>query len=382
MTPAGRNRDLSLPLTALVMVFLLLLMAGVASSILGTYGEQIADAMGIRKESAYRPRSHRSSGWEQTREIHKRLRETTDPNEKAELCTELLEIRPMSPGVLILRGRLYGQMCRLPESLADLSEAIRIAPYNSEAFYLRGMLHRQLRRFEQADADFCRAIELSPLDARCRALRARTRAELGLCDQALADANMAVLLDPTDADTWLVRATVRSLCGMHKEAESDFRRALQLAPEDARVFADRAMCYLRVGQSASAEKDFRRAARFVRDDQPEVIERLAGYYLRNRKGRVAARLLNRAVGRPGASLEAWCMRARARMALQRPADAMQDVEACLKLSPSYPPAWRIKAELHLAMDQPELARTAALVLRDLGGDLTPRLKELAERPPG
>jgi tetratricopeptide (TPR) repeat protein len=151
-----------------------------------------------------------------------------------------------------------------------------------------------------------------------------------------------------------------------------------MAPEDARAFADRATCYLRAGRSAAAEKDFQRAARFVRDDQPEVIERLAEHYLRNGRGRQAARLLDRAVGRPGASLDAWCLRARALMALQRPAEAMQDVQACLKLSPSYPPAWQIKAELHLAMDEPGLARTAALVLRDLGGDLTLRLKELAD----
>ena len=81
-------------------------------------------------------------------------------------------------------------MRRDDEALAGLNWAIELDPGNAEAIARRARVYQDMERYAEALADFSRAIELG--DAGAIAGRGQVYAEMERYDEALADLSRAI----------------------------------------------------------------------------------------------------------------------------------------------------------------------------------------------
>lgn len=87
----------------------------------------------------------------------------------AKLFSSVLEKEPLNVEILILRGRIYGQLGRLQTALEDLDQAVSLSA-SASAFAERSLVQAKNRQYDFAISDISEAIQKAPKTGRSWAI--------------------------------------------------------------------------------------------------------------------------------------------------------------------------------------------------------------------
>lgn len=254
----------------------------------------------------------------------------------AALSRKLAE-RPGDPALLTQRAAAYRRQGQLDKALADLTTAARRDPSRRELLLERGLLRIARKEPALAEADLSRFLASGPAAAAALAARGRLREEAGRWAEARADYHEALKLGP-DVELYLARGRADEALGRVDEAAAGYEEGMRAAGgavvlrlalirvEAARGRYDRAIALIDevlAAAPARAEWLLRRAEIHAAAGRPEVAERDRRDALHEADERLARR--------PNDITRVT--RARALLALSRPAEAAAELERVTRHSP-------------------------------------------------
>ncbi len=144
---------------------------------------------------------------------------------------EAVRLDPNLVDARISRGRVYTELGRFDEALADLEQAHRLAPDNPEVWYAQGDLHQLADRKEAAVESYLRAHRLAPDDRRfCDALGG-VLFHLSRYDEAQVMFERSVELAPDSIYGFRNLAAVHHVKGRYAEAANMLQAALKIRPD-------------------------------------------------------------------------------------------------------------------------------------------------------
>jgi tetratricopeptide (TPR) repeat protein len=276
-------------------------------------------------------------------------------------------------------------MGRLQEAIAPLRQATQIDPKLEPPRALLGFCYFQMTDFESARREFKIAIQLNPRDGNVKLFLARSMLELDDVQGALrlleqlrreAPHNAEVLyslgtiyaslaqetlgaIQTADPNSYLIDLLLGKYAEVKQvfpEAVIHYRKAIEKAPAVLDLYYRLAHAYWEAGDFANALKAYQytikvnpyddracwEAARLMLADDPQEAYRLA----------------DRALQLKPNIPEALTIRGRAALALQKPADAVEDLKKASKLAPEdatnhfqLARAYRQLGMTHLAEDE-------------------------------
>lgn len=193
----------------------------------------------------------------------------------------------------------------------------------------------------------------------------------GVIDEALPDPDRARSIGLTPgfaAELFLHRGLARAQLRQSIAARADFGEAIRRAPDRARPYAERARLALATGD-ASALADIAMALR-IEPDEPRWADLAARINLATGDAAAAERYATAALAGPAPDPDLVLVRARARHALGRFEEAVQDVATRLATAPTDAEAMLIGIEARLgAGDPPRALAAAEAAHRSNGADL-------------
>ena len=207
----------------------------------------------------YRQRLRRHLGTDEADTLVEQAASHEDKGELKEALAQLdqaLQLRPVFPEALRLRGLVVCQLGELEKALGDFSEAIRLQPAEATAYYYRGQAHLDLEKFDEAIHDFSEAIRLKPDAWPAFQRRALAHAGKGAYDAALEDFARAIELNGRVASIFLDRARTQLDRKEWDAALADLDRAGQLDPRSPAVYAFRAVAHKALNQPDKAIQDY------------------------------------------------------------------------------------------------------------------------------
>jgi tetratricopeptide (TPR) repeat protein len=169
-----------------------------------------------------------------------------------------LQLVPVEPGALALRGLAYAQSGHNEEALADMNSAMRISSGRSDVRFMRGLYYTRQGQSDLALGDFTEVIRQEPNRMAGYFSRAKLYEDADQYDKAIADLNAAVRLEPT-AQTYGARCAVLAYASQLTAALNDCQKALTDAPGDVDALSMRGLIYYSLGQQTKAAEDFERA---------------------------------------------------------------------------------------------------------------------------
>jgi len=143
----------------------------------------------------------------------------------------------------------------LGQALEALSQAIGQSPECAEAYALRGRLYAELRRDADAVADFSTAIRFQPQDARYWNARGYFLLSRKHTTSALQDLNAATKLDPKFAEPYNHRGLLLLATGEVDKAVGELSRAIELDPKYIDALNNRGIAYLQANRPQEALAD-------------------------------------------------------------------------------------------------------------------------------
>jgi tetratricopeptide (TPR) repeat protein len=148
----------------------------------------------------------------------------------AEQITGLLEIRPNSGALFLMRSRAYSSSRQYDKALADLDRARVLAPrwLRAEVYNEEGWVHMLLKQSEQALPALRTAIALEPTQKLAYFRRALVLQDLGRWQEALSDLDKVLALNPNDGDALQARAIAYESLGRWTEARADLTAYLEI----------------------------------------------------------------------------------------------------------------------------------------------------------
>jgi serine/threonine protein kinase/Tfp pilus assembly protein PilF len=209
---------------------------------------------------------------------------------------------------LYLLGCWYAQLGRHKDALPVLRKATQIDPELFSAWFVRGTCHLALEQNEMAALCFGSCVALNKRFAPAWLNRGLAYNRLRFFDQAIEDYDRALHLDPKLTEAHLQRSRAKEALGDLRGAIADLTAALETGAAPTRVYFFRANLRDRVG---------------------------------DRKGAAADR--TEGLKQTPADELSWV--ARAENKLDKPADALDDVEQALRLNPSCIFAMQLKAHI-------------------------------------
>jgi tetratricopeptide (TPR) repeat protein len=227
--------------------------------------------------------------------------------------------------------------------LAVLAAGPAFAASDSEARLCRDLRLEPPLRVEAcaralAAPDLTRRQQVDLLSARAGALD-----ELGDYRRAIADYDSAIVLAPDDPALHLNRGVAKIHDGRPAEAIADYKSAIRLKPDWHLPYFDRAVALNDLGQRAAALKDYERAIQRKPDD--------AWIYVGQGDVLAASGSLERALASYGKALalradlaDPRAKRASVLLRLDRPAEALPDLDYVLASNPSKPRLWQTRGE--------------------------------------
>lgn len=254
----------------------------------------------------------------------------------AALSQQLAE-RPGDAALLIQRAAAYRRQGQLDRALADLDAAARSDPNRREILLERGLLRAARKEPALAEADLTRFLASGPAAAAALAARGRLREEAGRWAEARADYHEALKLG-ADVELYLARGRADEALHRVDEAAAGYEEGMRatggavvlrlalIRVEAARGRYDRAIALVNevlAAAPARAEWLLRRAEIHAAAGRPDAAERDRRDALREADERLARR----------PSDIARVTRARALLALARPADAAAELEQVARRSP-------------------------------------------------
>jgi tetratricopeptide (TPR) repeat protein len=209
-------------------------------------------------------------------------------NSLADLAQATIDLKPSYAWTITCRGRIYEQMGRYDDAVADYTRAIGLNPDDSSAVASRGDLYRLMGRYHDAVADFTRAVEINPDDPWPVTRRGRTYEQMGRYEEALADFTRAIGLNPSDPWAVTSRGDLYRQLERYEDALADLAQAIDLKPGYAWAITCRGRTYQQMGRYDDAVADFTRAIGLNPDDPSAVTSRGNLYLLLERYDEAAA----------------------------------------------------------------------------------------------
>jgi tetratricopeptide (TPR) repeat protein len=250
---------------------------------------------------------------------------------------------------------------RAAEALLDelgIAGGVALDPEEAElltlAYAMRGDILRRAGEWELALSDYDRYLDAEPEAVQALMNRADVKIKLGDEAGALEDLNRVLELDETRARAYRDRAGLR--VALHRDFEgalADSSRAIELDGTDAGAFVNRGSARFNLGDMAGAEADCRRALK-LNPDQTEAIYNLGLALAAQGELEEAEPLFTRAL-QVAESPRLLLHRAIARVRLERPKDAIADLDRALELDPALARGY---AERGYAWEQLELRERA------------------------
>jgi len=157
------------------------------------------------------------------------------------------------------RGKVFIDMGRLDEAIADLNKAIALDPSYYRAYYNRGFVFDKMGRLDEAIADFDKAIVLAPSFHEAYYNRGLTYNKTGLFDKAIGSLSKSLEIDPDDVDALVSRGISYALIGQNDRAFEDFDKAIRFNQNHMLAYFNRGKLLLNTGNRALAKLDFLKA---------------------------------------------------------------------------------------------------------------------------
>ena len=218
--------------------------------------------------------------------------------------TAAIRMKKGDPTLYFNRGQAYESAKRLPEALADFSEAIRLFPEYAEALLHRARLQKgadaardvaEARRVgadladgfynegvraitagdgAEAEKNFRFALDLKPDHGRAHVAMARIFMERRMFAEAAAELDRAIDVQPEDASLYYHRGNARLAAGRGEEALTDFAKAVELNATEASYVAARGLALHRVrADLPRARANFDEALKIDPDCHPALYNR-------------------------------------------------------------------------------------------------------------
>ncbi len=256
----------------------------------------------------------------------------------------------------MLRAQTLEQLGQHEAALADYAEAFRLQPALVQAAMNQVRLLLRLHRLQEAQSVCRQVLQLDPQHRQARIYLAESLLESGQVEEATRLLQELIAVPgPEEQMAHLHRLLGKAYAAQKNwaQAQEHFRRALQLRPTDAKAYLDRALALLGAGKVEAALDDLQSACRLAPED-PQC--RLARAMALEAKGlyRQALQDLNWLL-RHHKWAKGYVLRARIYVAQEAYALALEDLNEALKQDPQHWAAYRLRAALHLQLDQPEQA---------------------------
>ncbi len=253
---------------------------------------------------------------------------------------------------------------RINEAIGLLNQTIALNPRHAEAHHLLGVIEAQERRFESALRRLDAAIALDPKKLPYLVDRANIVASLGRPDEAVEAYDKALQLNPKLVEAWSNKGQALRLLGKVRDAincyqeavrldptfldahralgqsswiVNDFERAISaysavLAryPHDLRTLMERGICRANIRQFDRALDDFLTITSLV-PDHAEAHARAASALNELERFKSAFEHANRAIALDPKNPEWVGFRCKSLIGLDRPLDALKEVELMIKL---------------------------------------------------
>ncbi|MBR0568050.1 PEP-CTERM system TPR-repeat protein PrsT [Azoarcus sp. L1K30] len=165
--------------------------------------------------------------------------------------------------VLVLRGKAYAALGKLPEASSSFAEARAIDPGSVIPLVAEVPVLLANGKGEDASKVAARAVELAPADAEALNARASVAHATGLLANALKDYERAIELQPKFLDARVARAGILIDIGRDADAARDLEEVVRFAPTEPRVAYLRALLAGRRGDAQAAGVLLEDAARLV-----------------------------------------------------------------------------------------------------------------------
>ncbi len=166
-----------------------------------------------------------------------------------------LEIKPDYVEALTLRGKLYSDMNRLTDAIADLSQALTIAP-SAVTYVNRAIVFEKVPDISSANIDYNKAIDLDATYAPAYINRGMISYYQRKFKAALGDFELAIKYDPNNANAYTNRGSVYLIEEDYESAKNDFDKAIEIDPAAAMAYNGRGLVNQKTGRYSDALHDF------------------------------------------------------------------------------------------------------------------------------
>ncbi len=237
---------------------------------------------------------------------------------------------------------------------SDLSRVTDLGVRPEEAHYLKGAILIAQGRPEEAIASLTEAIRLFPYYADAYQKRSYPLLMLSRVDEALADADRAIELWPAFFDAHLYRGTVRMARQEADGARADFLKAVELDPARPEPHETLAVLLLMAGDFEGCVREATIA--LDRRDNGKTLCNRAMALLALDKHAEAAQDLGRAIELDPRDATAWVLRAQARIIGSDLVGARHDIDQAVMLDGDNPETLLMEASLLWNESKHEQAR--------------------------
>ena len=218
---------------------------------------------------------------------------------------QALELDQSRPRVYFMRGTAKKETGDHKGALQDYDKALELDPAEPEYLYERGLLKYYIQDYAGAVADFDAFLELDPSVTAILKSRGEAKYQLNDFAGAVADYSLAIEQEPDNPELYYLRAFARADQEDWTGAVEDFTVVMEMEPQAGMNFDKRDTALLRRAAVKLRAGDFAGA----HDDCTAAIER------------------------NDRDLEAYFIRGKARVALERFGDAVADFDVVIDQYP-------------------------------------------------
>ena len=250
------------------------------------------------------------------------------------LLQQLPDEGPQNAVFHLIKGRSHYKLKRMDLALVHIHRAIRLDPGSGEAYMALAEVQAFQQEYEKAFPNVQQALELVPDNPEFLFRKGSILSSANLPDEAIASYSQALTLSPEMVDAYLYRGFARIRRQLFSEAIEDFSAVLERDSTNSTAIINRGFCYLETAQFAEAEQDFSFAIESAPTD------------------RIKAAALNN--------------RGYARYKLDSLALATEDITQSIELDGKNPYAFRNRALIEIAENNPQTACQSLAKSAELG----------------
>jgi tetratricopeptide (TPR) repeat protein len=273
---------------------------------------------------------------------------------------EIIKLNPELPAAYNNLGRLYYRHGQFPEAIESLKVACRFAPKLASPRALIGFVYFEMGEFENAQRELKIASQLNPADRNSKLFLARSMVglndrkgalkilealqqedpndvevlyTLGTVYSSLAETTMA-RIQTVDPDSYLIEVLLgqyNQVKGVYRDAAEHYRRAIEKSPNLPDLYYRYAHALWAGGETEAALAQYRRSLELDPYDYRSAWE--AARILLADNPEEALKLASQALKLKPELPEAFSIRGRALLSLQKPQEAIDDLNKAAALDP-------------------------------------------------